>query len=77
MIKKWEVISHASVFPLPGKMGKGILCAPTIHGNMYVWTRSATDVDDKEGVNTTQEIIDDLVYKAQHSHLTRRYFTYE
>ena len=38
---------HASVFPLPGKMGKGILCAPTIHGNMYVGP-SATDVDDKE-----------------------------
>ena len=61
---------HASVFPLPGKMGKGILCAPTIHGNMYVGP-SATDVDDKEGVNTTQEIIDDLIYKAQHSHLTK------
>ena len=60
---------HASVFPLPGKMGKGILCAPTIHGNMYVGP-SATDVDDKEGVNTTQEIIDDLIYKAQHSHLS-------
>ena len=42
---------HASVFPLPGKMGKGILCAPTIHGNMYVGP-SATDVDDKDGVNT-------------------------
>ena len=27
---------HASVFPLPGKMGKGILCAPSNHGNMYV-----------------------------------------
>ena len=35
-----------------GKMGL-ILCAPTIHGNMYVGP-SATDVDDKEGVNTTR-----------------------
>lgn len=48
MIKKWEVIFMHLYFPLPGKMGKGILCA-TIHGNMYVGP-SATDVDDKEGV---------------------------
>ena len=60
----------ASVFPLPGKMGKGVLTAPTIHGNLYVGP-SATDVEDKEGVNTTQEILDDLIYKAQHSHLTK------
>ena len=60
----------ASVFPLPGPMGKGVLTAPTIHGNFYVGP-SATDVEDKEGVNTTQEIIDDLIYKAQHSHLTK------
>lgn len=61
---------HATVFPLPGKMGKGILAAPTIHGNMFIGP-SATDIDDKEGTNTTQEIINDLVYKAQHSYLTR------
>ena len=60
----------ATVFPLPGKMGKGILCAPTIHGNMFVGP-SATDIEDKEGVNTTQEILDDLADKAQNSYLTR------
>ena len=60
----------ATVFPLPGKMGKGILTAPTIHGNLFVGP-SATDIDDKEATNTTQEIIDDLVYKAQHSYLTK------
>ncbi len=61
---------HATVFPLPGKMGKGILTAPTAHGNLYVGP-SATDIDDKEGTNTTQEIIDDLVDKAQHSWLAK------
>ena len=59
-----------TVFTLPGKMGKGVLTAPTIHGNLYVGP-TANDVEDKEGTNTTQEIIDELVYKAQHSHLTK------
>lgn len=60
----------ATIFPLPGPMGKGVLTAPTIHGNMFVGP-SATDIEDKEGVNTTQEIIDDLVQKASASHLTK------
>ena len=61
---------HATIFPLPGPMGKGVLTAPTIHGNMFVGP-SATDIEDKEGVSTTQEIIDDLVQKASASHLTK------
>ena len=61
---------NATVFPLPGKMGKGILTAPTIHGNLFVGP-SATDQEDKEDTSTTQEIINDLVYKAQHSYLTK------
>ncbi|MEG0378197.1 MAG: NAD(P)/FAD-dependent oxidoreductase, partial [Eubacterium sp.] len=60
----------ASVFPLPGKMGKGILTAPTLHGNLYVGP-SADDVDDKEGVNTTKEVLDDLVTKVQTNHLCK------
>ena len=60
----------ATIFPLPGPMGKGVLTAPTIHGNMFVGP-SATDIEDKEGVNTTQEIIGDLVQKASASHLTK------
>ena len=32
---------------------------------------SATDVEGKDAVETTQEILDDLAYKAQHSYLTR------
>lgn len=60
----------ATIFPLPGPMGKGVLTAPTIHGNMFVGP-SATDIEDKEGVNTTQEIINDLVDKASNSYLTK------
>ena len=68
-----KAIGHiftASVFPLPGKMGKGILTAPTIDGNLYVGP-TANDVDDKEGVNTTQEILDLLVDKAETAHLCK------
>jgi len=68
-----KAIGHiftASVFPLPGKMGKGILTAPTIDGNLYVGP-TANDVDDKEGVNTTQEILDLLVEKAETAHLCK------
>ena len=61
---------NATVFPLPGKMGKGILTAPTIHGNLFVGP-SATDIEDRDGTNTTQEILDDLADKAQNSYLTR------
>ncbi len=60
----------ASVFPLPGKMGKGILTAPTLHGNLYVGP-SANDVEDKEELNTTQEILDDLVEKVKTNHLCK------
>lgn len=63
-------IFTASVFPLPGKMGKGILTAPTIDGNLYVGP-TANDVDDKEGVNTTQDILGLLVEKAETAHLCK------
>ena len=40
-----------TVFSLPNKMGKGILTAPTVHGNVLVGP-DALDIDDKEGTNT-------------------------
>jgi glycerol-3-phosphate dehydrogenase len=68
-----KAIGHiftASVFPVPGKMGKGILTAPTIDDNLYVGP-TANDIDDKEGVNTTQEILDLLADKAETAHLCK------
>ena len=41
-----------TIFQLPGKYGKGILVAPTIHGNLLIGP-TATDIDDKEGTYTT------------------------
>lgn len=51
------------IFALPGKYGKGVLVAPTIHGNLIVGP-TAIDVDDKEGTNTTREGLDTLIEKA-------------
>lgn len=43
-----------TIFALPTKMGKGILVSPTVHGNILVGP-TATDIDDKEAVNTTSK----------------------
>lgn len=60
----------ASVFEQPGKMGKGILTAPTIHGNLYVGP-TAYDVEDKQSTDTTQEYLDLLTEKALTNHLSK------
>ncbi len=43
---------HHTVFMLPTSMGKGVLVSPTVHGNLLVGP-TATDIDNKEGTNTT------------------------
>lgn len=56
----------ATVFELPGKMGKGILTAPTIHGNLYIGP-TAYDVEDKQSTDTTQNYIDLLTERASNN----------
>ena len=56
-------IVERTIFQQPTKYGKGVLVAPTIHGNVIVGP-TATDIENKEGVNTTQEGIDELTQKA-------------
>lgn len=58
-------VSH-TVFQLPNAMGKGVLVTPTIHGNLLVGP-TATDIDDKEGINTTSEGLAFLQAKAGQS----------
>ena len=55
-------VSH-TIFPQPTNLGKGVLVSPTIHGNLIVGP-TAIDIEDKEGTNTTEEGIDDLISKA-------------
>lgn len=52
-----------TIFALPGKLGKGVLVTPTIHGNLMMGP-TAIDVEDKEGVNTTAEGLSQLLEKA-------------
>ena len=52
-----------TVFQLPGKLGKGVLVSPTVHGNVIVGP-TAIDVEDREGTNTTAEGIATLMQKA-------------
>ena len=42
-----------TIFQLPSTKGKGILVTPTVHGNLLAGP-TAEDISDKEGVNTTE-----------------------
>lgn len=55
-------VSH-TVFQLPSKMGKGVLVTPTVHGNLLLGP-TATDVTDKEAVNTTAEGLDTVASRC-------------
>lgn len=52
-----------TIFTLPNKKGKGVLVAPTVHGNLIVGP-TAIDVENKEGINTTKDGMDQLIEKA-------------
>ncbi|MCQ2551450.1 MAG: NAD(P)/FAD-dependent oxidoreductase [Clostridia bacterium] len=48
-----DLVSH-TIFQLPGKMGKGVLVTPTIHGNLLAGP-SADDLLEKDDLETTDE----------------------
>lgn len=45
-------LAQRTIFQMPSKMGKGILVAPTTHGNIITGP-TASDVDDKDDINTS------------------------
>ena len=55
-------VSH-TVFQLPGKLGKGVLVSPTVHGNLLVGP-TAADVDDPETAATTAEGLAEVAEKS-------------
>lgn len=55
-----------TIFQLPGKLGKGVLVTPTVHGNLLVGP-SARDLSDKEGIQTTGEGLEEITRKAEKS----------
>ena len=52
-----------TIFQLPGKYGKGVLVAPTVHGNVIVGP-TAIDVEDKDATATTRAGLDDVQAKC-------------
>lgn len=60
-----DIVSH-TIFQLPGKMGKGILVTPTVHGNLLMGP-TATDQEDKEATATTADELNEVQTKAQRS----------
>ena len=52
-----------TIFQLPGKLGKGVLVSPTVHGNIIVGP-TAIDQEDKEATATTQAGLDDVRNKC-------------
>lgn len=55
-------VSH-TIFQLPGKMGKGVLVTPTVHGNLLAGP-TASDVEDKEDMKTTAKELNEIMEKA-------------
>lgn len=55
-------ISH-TIFQLPGKLGKGVLVTPTVHGNLLLGP-TALDIENKEGTDTTQAGLDQMLSAA-------------
>ena len=55
-------VSH-TVFQLPGKLGKGVLVSPTVHGNIIIGP-TAIDIEDRDGTNTTAAGLEELISKA-------------
>lgn len=57
-------IVSSTIFALPSKYGKGILVTPTVHGNIMIGP-TAIDIEDKEGVNTTSEGLNQIIEKSK------------
>lgn len=60
-----QLVSH-TIFQLPGKMGKGVLVTPTVHGNLLVGP-TAEDVLDRRGTNTTAAGLETVLSVASRS----------
>lgn len=55
-------VSH-TIFQLPGRLGKGVLVTPTVHGNLLTGP-TAGDIEDKEATATTADGLAEVMEKA-------------
>lgn len=58
-------ISH-TIFQLPGKLGKGVLVTPTVHGNLLIGP-TAWDTENKEETKTTKHGLDHVIKTSAQS----------
>lgn len=63
--KVGALVSH-TIFQLPGKMGKGVLVTPTVHGNLLAGP-TALDVEDADATDTTAKGLDAVLAAAKRS----------
>ena len=56
-------LTDCTIFQVPGKLGKGVLITPTVHGNIILGP-TAVSIEDREGVNTTAAGLSELLSKA-------------
>lgn len=59
-------LTNSVIFQCPNEMGKGVLVAQTVHGNIIVGP-TARDVEDKDSVSTTEEGLNEIKKKAEKS----------
>lgn len=52
-----------TIFQLPTEYGKGVLITPTVHGNLLLGP-TAEDIQDKEGLHTTERGLQEVMKKA-------------
>ena len=52
-----------TIFQLPGKLGKGVLVSPTVHGNLLVGP-TAADVEDPDSTATTAAGLSEVIEKS-------------
>ncbi len=64
--KTTKHIVDKTCFPLPTKLGKGILVTPTVHNNILVGP-SSIDVDDKEDNSTTGDMLEHVLQAGEHT----------
>lgn len=61
--KKVGDMVSSTLFQLPTALGKGILVTPTVHGNLLTGP-TALDIEDKEGLETSKDGLDQVIEKA-------------
>lgn len=64
--KEQNYLANSVIFQVPTELGKGILVTTTYHGNLMVGP-NAEEIDDKDDVGTTEEVLEKIVETARMS----------